>query len=202
MAKGHAIGCTPLRDVNGHHTSVTGLKLAEIRKLEVLLADKWKRSKSALKDLALAKTKHKKLLDLLDERGLEVVQLKAGKTGAVAEVNLLKKLHKTELKSEKELTKKEIQAKSITIKSLKSTKKTIKRDFEKLKRQHETLSKLHSNLVERKSELNTTHVDVLRVKANLISSSKSQAREVKRLRWMVNNQQEKKLKHKFDMQEM
>jgi hypothetical protein len=56
-----------------------------------MLADERKRSKSALKDLALAKTKRKKLLELLDERGLEVVQLKAGKTGAVAEVGLLKK---------------------------------------------------------------------------------------------------------------
>ena len=43
---------------------------------------------------------------------------------------------------------------------------------------------------------------VLRVKAKLISSSKSQAKEVKRLSRMVDNQQEKKLKHNFEMQEM
>jgi hypothetical protein len=54
---------------------------------------------------------------------MHVVQLKADKTGAVAEVNLLKKLHKTELNSEKELSKKEIQAKSITIKSLEAMNK-------------------------------------------------------------------------------
>jgi hypothetical protein len=66
------------------------------------------------------------LLDLLNKRGLEVVQLTTGKTGAVAKVNLLKKLHKKELKSEKELSKKEIQAKSVTIKSLEPTKKTLK----------------------------------------------------------------------------
>jgi hypothetical protein len=45
-------------------------------------------------------------------------------------------------------------------------------------------------------------VAVLRVKADLISSSKSQAREVERLTQLVNNQQEKKLKHELDMQEM
>jgi hypothetical protein len=155
-----------------------------------------------LKDLALAKTKRKKLLELLDKRGLEVFQLKAGKTGAVAEVNLLKKVHKTELKSEKEITKKEIHAKSVTIKSLESKNKTIKRDLEKRKRQHETISRLHSNLVERNSELSATHVAVLRVKADLLSSSKLQAREVKRLTRMVDNQQETKLKHEFDMPEM
>jgi hypothetical protein len=91
MAEGPTIDHAPLRDVNGHSVSVTGSKAAEIRKLEVLLADKWKRSKLALKDLASAKSKHKKLLDLLNNRGLEVVQLRTGKTGAVAEVGLLKK---------------------------------------------------------------------------------------------------------------
>jgi myosin heavy subunit len=155
-----------------------------------------------LKDLALAETKREKLLDLLDERGLEVVQLKSGKTGAVAEVNLLKKLHKTELKSEKELTKKEILAKSVTIKTLESTKNSLKKELNKVNKQYETLGKLHSNLVERNSELSATHVAVLRVKADLISSSKSQAKEVKRLTRLVDNQQEKKLKHEFDMQEM
>jgi hypothetical protein len=54
MAKGHAIKRAPLCNVNGHHVSVSGLKAAEIRKLEVLLVDEWKRSKLALKDLALA----------------------------------------------------------------------------------------------------------------------------------------------------
>jgi hypothetical protein len=39
--------------------------------------------------------------------------------------------------------------------------------------------------VERSSELNATHVDVLRVKAGLLSSSKAQAREVKHLNRMV-----------------
>jgi hypothetical protein len=101
MAKVHTIERAPLCDVNRNRVSVTGSKSAEIRKLEVLLADKWKQSKLAWKDLALAESKHKKLLDLLDKRGLEVVQLKAGKTGAVMEVNLLKKLHKMELKSKK-----------------------------------------------------------------------------------------------------
>ena len=202
MAEGHAIGRAPLRDVNGNNASATGSKLAEIKKLEGLLAVERKRSKSALKDLALAETKRKKLLDLLDERGLEVVQLKSGKTGAVAEVNLLKKLHKTELKSEKELTKKEILAKSVTIKTLESTKNSLRKELNKVNKQYETLGKLHSNLVERNSELSATHVAVLRVKADLISSSKSQAKEVKRLTLLVNNQQEKKLKHEFDMQEM
>jgi myosin heavy subunit len=202
MAEGHAIGRAPLRDVNGNNASATCSKLAEIKKLEGLLAVERKRSKSALKDLALAETKREKLLDLLDERGLEVVQLKSGKTGAVAEVNLLKKLHKTELKSEKELTKKEILAKSVTIKTLKSTKKSLKKELNKVNKQYETLGKLHSNLVERNSELSATHVAVLRVKADLISSSKSQAKEVKRLTRLVDNQQEKKLKHEFDMQEM
>jgi hypothetical protein len=55
MAEGHAIEHAPLRDVKGHHASVTGSKAAEIRKLEVLLADKWKWSKLALKNLVLAK---------------------------------------------------------------------------------------------------------------------------------------------------
>jgi hypothetical protein len=36
MAKGHAIECAPLHDVNGHRVSVTGPKAAEIRKLEGL----------------------------------------------------------------------------------------------------------------------------------------------------------------------
>jgi myosin heavy subunit len=202
MAEGHAIGRAPLRDVNGNNASATCSKLAEIKKLEGLLAVERKRSKSALKDLALAETKREKLLDLLDERGLEVVQLKSGKTGAVAEVNLLKKLHKTELKSEKELTKKEILAKSVTIKTLESTKNSLKKELNKVNKQYETLGKLHSNLVERNSELSATHVAVLRVKADLISSSKSQAKEVKRLTRLVDNQQEKKLKHEFDMQEM
>jgi hypothetical protein len=31
MAKGHAIGRAPLRNVNRHHASVTGSKLAEIK---------------------------------------------------------------------------------------------------------------------------------------------------------------------------
>jgi hypothetical protein len=44
-----------------------------------LLADKWKRSKPALKDLPLAKSKREILLDLLNNRGLEVVQLRTGK---------------------------------------------------------------------------------------------------------------------------
>ncbi len=39
MAKGHAIKRAPLCNVNGHHVSVSGLKAAEIRKLEVLLVD-------------------------------------------------------------------------------------------------------------------------------------------------------------------
>jgi hypothetical protein len=89
MAKGHVIECAPLCDVNKHRVSVTGSKAAEIRKVEVLLADKWKRSKSASKDLALAKSKRKRLLDLLNKREFEVVQLRTGKTGAIAEVNLL-----------------------------------------------------------------------------------------------------------------
>jgi hypothetical protein len=56
--------------------------------------------------------------------------------------------------------------------------------------------------VEHNSELNATHMAVLRVKAKLISSSKSQAREVKQLRKLVDNQQEKNLKHELDIQEM
>jgi hypothetical protein len=98
MAEGHAIERAPLHDVNGHHVSVADSKAAYRRKLEVLLADKCKRSKSALKDLALAKSKGKKLLDLLDNIVLTVVQLRTGKTGSVMEVSLLEKLHKTELK--------------------------------------------------------------------------------------------------------
>jgi hypothetical protein len=81
-------------------------------------------------------------------------------------------------------------------------KKTLKQDFDKVKRQYETLGKLHSNLVERNSELNATHVAVLNVKAELISLSKGQAREVKHLTKLVDNQQEKKLKHERDIQEM
>jgi hypothetical protein len=129
MAEGHAIERAPLRDVNGHCASVTGSKAAEIRNLEVLLADERKRSKSALNDLALAKSKHEKLLDLLNNRGLEVVQLRTGETGAVVEVSLFKKLHKTELKSVKELSKKEILTKCIIIKSLKAAKKILEQDF-------------------------------------------------------------------------
>jgi hypothetical protein len=91
MAEGLAIEHAPLSDVNGHRASVTGSKVAEIRKLEVLLVDEWKRSKSALKDLALTQSKHTKMLELLDNRGLELVQLRTGKTGAVTEVGLLKK---------------------------------------------------------------------------------------------------------------
>jgi hypothetical protein len=120
-----------------------------------LLANKRKNPKSALKDLAQAKTKHEKLLNL---------------------------------------------AKSITIKILEVTKKTLKLDFDKLKRQYETLGKLHSNFVERNSELNATHVVVLNVKAELLSLLKAQAREVKHLTKLVNNQLEKKLKHKIDIQ--
>jgi hypothetical protein len=45
-------------------------------------------------------------------------------------------------------------------------------------------------------------VAVLNVKAKLLSSSKGQARQVKRLTKLVNNQQEKKLKHERDIQEM
>jgi hypothetical protein len=133
-AEGHAIECVPLRDENKHHGSVTGSKAADLRKLEVLLADKQKRSKFALKDLALAESKRKNLLDLLNDRGLGVVQLKTDKTGAVPEVNLLKKFNKTELKSKKELLKKEILANSITMKSLEATKKTLQQDFDKLKK--------------------------------------------------------------------
>jgi hypothetical protein len=99
-----------------------------------LLADKQKRCKFAFKDLAVAKSKRKNLLDLLDDRRLEVVQLKTGKNGAVAEVNLLKKLHKTELKSKKELSKKEILAKSVIIKSLEASKNILKQDFDKAKK--------------------------------------------------------------------
>jgi hypothetical protein len=151
MAKGHAIEHSPLRNVNGHQASVTGSKVAEIRKLEVLLVDKWKRSKSALKDLALAESKRKKLLELLNNRGLAVVQLRTGKTGAVTEVGLLKKLHKTELKSVKELSKKEILTKSVIInKSLKASKKILRQDFDKIKKQYETLGKLQSSLLWRK----------------------------------------------------
>ena len=98
---------------------------------------------------------------------------------------MLKKLHKTELKSEKEISKKEILAKSVITKSLEASKKILKQDFNKSKKQYETVGKLHSNLVERSSELNATHVDVLRVKAGLLSSSKAQAREVKHLNRMV-----------------
>jgi hypothetical protein len=76
--------------VNEQLTSVTGLKAAEIRKLEVLLVDKQKWSKLALKELALAESKRRKLFELLDNKGLEVVQLRTGKTGAVTEVGLLK----------------------------------------------------------------------------------------------------------------
>jgi hypothetical protein len=44
MAEGHAIERVPLCDVNGHHVSVTGSKAtAEIRKLEVVLADERKK---------------------------------------------------------------------------------------------------------------------------------------------------------------
>jgi hypothetical protein len=53
--------------------------------------------------------------------------------------------------------------------------------------------------VEHNSELNATHVAVLRVKADLLSSSKAQAREVKHLSWMVDAQLKKKLKHEIDI---
>jgi hypothetical protein len=44
MAEGHAIERVPLCDVNGHHVSVTGSKAtAEIRKVEVVLADERKK---------------------------------------------------------------------------------------------------------------------------------------------------------------
>ncbi len=56
--------------------------------------------------------------------------------------------------------------------------------------------------MERNSELNATHVAVRRVKADLLSSSKSQAREVKRLKKLVDDQQEKKLRHELEIQEM
>jgi hypothetical protein len=90
MAEGRTIEHANLRDVKEHRVSVTGSKATEIRKLEVLLADERKRSKSAFKDLALAESKPKKLLDLLDSRELKVVQLRAGNTGAFTKVNLLK----------------------------------------------------------------------------------------------------------------
>jgi hypothetical protein len=65
MAEGHTIERAPLHDVNGHRVSVTGSKPANLRKLEVL------------KDIALAKSKRKKLLDLLNNRRLKarLVQL-------------------------------------------------------------------------------------------------------------------------------
>jgi hypothetical protein len=44
MAEGHATERAPRCDVNGHHFSMTGSKAAaEIRKLEVLLADEQKK---------------------------------------------------------------------------------------------------------------------------------------------------------------
>jgi isopropylmalate/homocitrate/citramalate synthase len=81
-------------------------------------------------------------------------------------------------------------------------KKTLQQDFYMFKKQYKTLGKLHSNLVERNSELNTTHVAVLRVKDGLLSLLKAQAREVKCLNRLVDAQLEKKLKHKIDTQEM
>jgi hypothetical protein len=81
-------------------------------------------------------------------------------------------------------------------------KKTHKQDFDKLKRQYETLGKLHSNLVECNSELNATQVVVLIVKAELLSTSKAPAREAKHLKKLVDNQQEKKIKHELDIQNM
>jgi hypothetical protein len=177
VAEAYAIECGPIGNVNGNRVRVSGPKLANLRKLEVALADKRKKSKSASKDLAQAESSSKKLLELLDDRGLEMVQLKTDKTGAVAEVILLKKLHKTELKAEKERKNKEVQAKSNIIKGLKATKKT-----DKLKKQCETLGKLHSNLVSSDFELSATHVAVINVKGQLLAMSKVQVRKLKHLK--------------------
>jgi hypothetical protein len=106
------------------------------------------------------------------------------------------------MKSEKELSRKEILAKIVIIKSLEASKKILKQDFDKKKKQDATLGKLHSSLVEPNSELSATHVAVLKVKADLLSSLKAQAREVKHLNRMVDPQLEKKLKHEINIQEM
>jgi hypothetical protein len=76
--------------------------------------------------------------------GLELVQeLKAegklDKTGSVTEVNLLKKLHKTEKKSDKDSVKKEHAILTAKIKDLQASRRVGTKDFEKLKKAHDIL---------------------------------------------------------------
>jgi hypothetical protein len=79
-------------------------------RLEQTLAAERKKSKIAALEFEEDEVKRKKLLELLDERGLKVAKLEAdeklAKTGSVAEVRLLKKLHKADAKSEKDAVKK------------------------------------------------------------------------------------------------
>jgi hypothetical protein len=154
---------------------VAGPTVASHKRLEATLADKQKKSKSPMKDLAQAESKRVKLFELLDNRGLDVVQLKSDKTGAVAEVNLLKKLHKTEVKSKKELAKKELEAKCAVIKGHEVANRLAKKELDWQKRQYETLAKVHSNLVARNSELAASLVDVVAVKTKLLATTKIQA---------------------------
>jgi hypothetical protein len=196
----------PLGNANGNTKirveTVPSAVGKKIKKLEVDLSEELKKSRSLTKDLAQAQSKHKKLLELLDTRGLELVQARSDKTGAVAEVNLLKKLHKSELKAEKELAKKELTSKIAIVKGLESTKRTASRDLEKLKKQHETLAKQHASLVGSHSDLNFTLVGVLNAKTQLVASGKSQARDIKRLSKLIDNQQEKKLSHEIEIASM
>jgi hypothetical protein len=75
------------------------------------------------------------------------------------------------VKSEKELAKKELQAKCAVIKGHEVANRSAKKELDWQKRQYKTLAKVHSNLVASNSELAASLVDVIAVKTKLLATS-------------------------------
>jgi hypothetical protein len=191
---------------NGNNASTSSHSARAYRRLEQTLAAERKKSKIAAQEFEEAEVKRKKLLELLDERGLKLASLEANeklaKTGSVAEVRLLKKLHKADTKSEKDAVKKATAILTAKIKDLQADKKSATKVFDKLKKTNDALMVTHKDLKTSKSKLSAEHVAVLNVKADLSKTVKSQASKIKSLSSKVDNQQESKQQHTKDLASM
>jgi hypothetical protein len=206
MAEAYAVDRAPDPDPNGNNASTSMPSARAYRRLEQALAAERKKSKIAAVEFKDAELKRKKLLELLDDRGLQVAKLEAdeklSKTGSVAEVKLLKKLHKADTKTEKDTVKKATAILTAKIKDLQADKKTAAKVLAKLEKKNEQLQVTHKELQDDTHNLKAEHVAVLNVKAGLAKTVKSQASKIKSLTSRVDDQLDKKQKHSESLASM
>jgi chromosome segregation ATPase len=213
LAEGDLIAGNTLANLNGNRSRGLGSKSAKGKKLDAKLDLERQKTRTALKDLADLETKLAKLGVLSDKRGLKVselqLELKANRKSAVADLNVLKKTHKKELKVESDLAGDKVKAAVAKVKAqlslskdVESAKKTLQKKFDGQSKTLELLQKAFQESKRRSSELSADLVASSRSKDELKDNIKVLNKTMKSLKSKLDNQLEQKNDHDYRMQKM